>query len=159
MKILITESQYKKLFEGRKEENFKSATHFDNLYGTNLSHRYEFLDNLNSDDVWDIWVDCRDGGDCEKMLYLINNLQSMFPYYDITKLDPNKRAEIIMGMASEYNPSDIISFTVHGLTYSDNVEQKRLEKLLPKEITDNMRWVLSPESIQQVRNKFDINEI
>lgn len=159
MNILVTESQYIKLIKERTEENFKSATYFDNLYGTSLSHQYNFGDSLTSDDVWDIWVECRDNGKCGKMKKLMINLQKYFPYYDISRLNGEKRAEIIMGMASEYNPADIVSFTVHGLTYGDNIEQKRLEKQLPNEVADNIRWVLSPESIQQIRNKFDINEI
>lgn len=159
MKIILTESQYKRIIESTKEQNFKSAVYFDKLYGTNLSHRYDFGDGLDSDKVWDIWVECRDGGNCDNMKILIINLPKLFPYYDVTKLPANKRAEIIMGMASEYNPSDIIAFSVHGLTYANNIEQKRLEKQLPHKVADNIKWVLSPESIQHIRNKFGINEI
>lgn len=159
MNILLTESQYKKLIGEHKEENFKSAVVFDGLYGTQLSHQYDFGPNLTSDDVWDIWAECRDGGNCEEMKLLMVNLQRFFPYYDLSKISFQKRAEIIMGMASEYNPSDIISFSVQGITYEHNVEQKRLEKQLPPEIAKNINWVLSPDSIQHVRNKFGINEI
>jgi hypothetical protein len=159
MNIILTESQYKKIIESTKEQNFKSALYFDELYGTNLSHRYDFGNGLDSDKIWDIWVECRDSGDCDDMKKLIINLSKLFPYYDVTKLPTTKRAEIIMGMASEYNPSDIIAFSVYGLTYENNIEQKRLEKQLPPEIGDNIRWVLSPESIQYIRNKFGINEI
>lgn len=159
MNILITESQYKNLIKEHLEENFKSAAYFDSLYGTNLSHKYDFPANLNSDDVWDIWVDCRSNGKCEKMKALIIGLQKMFPYHDVSNLSPEKRAEIIMGMASEYNPSDIIAFSVYGLTYENNIEQKRLQAQLPEEVVENIRWVLSPDSIQQIRNKFGINEI
>lgn len=159
MNIILTESQYKRIIESTKEENFKSALYFDVLYGTNLSHRYDFGNGLDSDKIWDIWVECRDGGDCDDMKKLMVNLPKLFPYYDVTKLDLDKRAEIIMGMASEYNPSDIVAFSVHGLTYANNIEQKRLEKQLPHKVADNIRWVLSPETIQQIRNKFDIDEI
>ena len=159
MNIILTESQYKRIIESTKEENFKSALYFDVLYGTNLSHRYDFGNGLDSDKIWDIWVECRDGGDCDDMKKLMVNLPKLFPYYDVTKLDLDKRVEIIMGMASEYNPSDIVAFSVHGLTYANNIEQKRLEKQLPHKVADNIRWVLSPETIQQIRNKFDIDEI
>jgi hypothetical protein len=159
MNILLTENQYIRLIKEYKEENFKSAVYFDSLYGTKLSHQYDFGPNLTSDDVWDIWVECRNGGDCTKMRELMANLQQYFPFYDVSKLDGEKRAEIIMGMASEYNPSDIISFSVYGITYEHNVEQKRLQKQLPPEIVYNIRWVLSQDSIQQIRNKFGINEI
>jgi len=159
MNILLTEVQYKRLIKEYKEENFKSAVYFDSLYGTKLSYKYDFGPNLTSDDVWDIWVECRDYGDCAKIRELMANLQQYFPFYDVTKLDDKKRAEIIMGMASDYNPSDIISFSVYGITYEHNVEQKRLEKQLPPEVKKNIGWVLSQDSIQQIRNKFGINEI
>lgn len=159
MNIIITESQYNRLLKEDKEVNFKSAAFFDLLYGTELSHKYNFPANLSSDDVWDIWVECRNGGDCGKMEALIIALPKFFPHYDISELNARKRAEIIMGMASEYNPSDIIAFTIHGINYENNIEQKRLEKQLPPEVVKNIRWVLSPDSIQQIRNKFGINEI
>lgn len=159
MNILITENQYKKLLKEYQEENFKSAVYFDELYGTNLSYKYDFPAKLNSDDIWDIWVDCRSNGKCEKMKALIIGLQKMFPYYDVSDLSPEKRAEIIMGMASEYNPSDIVAFSIYGITYENNIEQKRLEKQLPPEVAKNINWVLSPDSIQQIRNRFGINEI
>jgi hypothetical protein len=159
MNILITENQYKKLLKEHKEENFKSAVYFDSLYGTNLSHKYFFGKNVTSDDVWNIWSECRDGGNCDEMKDLMVRLQEFFPHYDLTKIPFENRAEIIMGMASEYNPSDIVAFSIHGITYENNVEQKRLEKQLPTEVADNIRWVLSPDSIQQIRNKFGVNEI
>lgn len=159
MNILVTESQYTKLLREYVEENFKSAAYFDSLYGTNLSYRYDFPNNLTSDDVWNTWVNCRENQSCDEIKKLIVRLPELFPYYDVTKLSPNKRLEVIMGMASEYNPSDIIAFSVYGLTYGDNVDQKRLEKQLPREVAENINWVLSPDSIQQIRNKFDINEI
>lgn len=159
MNILITENQYKMVLEAHREENFKSAVRFDTLYGTNLSHQYNFGSKLSSDDIWDIWVDCRELGKCEKMKTLMLRLQDFFPYYNLNKIPFEKRAEIIMGMASEYSPSDIVSFSVHGITYENNVEQKRLEKQLPPEVAKNINWVLSSDSIQQIRNKFGINEI
>ncbi len=159
MNILITENQYKQLIKEYKEENFKSAVYFDSLYGTSLSHQYDFGPNLNSDDVWDIWVNCRDFGRCDGIKVLIARLHEFFPYYDLNKIPYEKRFEIIMGMASEYSPSDIIAFSVYGITYENNIEQKRLEKQLPPEVAGNINWVLSPDSIQQVRDKFGVNEI
>jgi len=159
MNILITESQYKKLVKKHREVNEKPSVNFDNLYGTELSQQYDFGDNLTSDDVWDMWVKCREDEDCTDILNLSERLTTIFPYIDTNNLTTRQKIEILMGMASEYNPFDIVSFAVHKIYGDNNVEQKRLVKQLPNEVADNIRWVLSPESIQQIRNKFDINEI
>jgi hypothetical protein len=159
MNILITESQYKKLVKKHRETNEKPSVNFDNLYGTELSQQYDFGNNLTSDDVWDMWVKCREDEDCIDILNLSERLTTIFPYIDTNNLTTRQKIEILMGMASEYNPFDIVSFAVHKIYGDNNVEQKRLVKQLPNEVADNIRWVLSPESIQQIRNKFDINEI
>lgn len=159
MRIILTENQYKTLLENQKETNSKPAVHFDNIYGTDLSHRYDFGHDLSSDDVWDVWVECREFNRCEGIVALIHKLPKIFPYYDIKKLDDRQKVEVIMGMASEFNPADIVSFAVHKIYYSNNIEQKRLEKQLPKEVADNIRWVLSQESMEIIRNKFGVNEV
>ncbi len=160
MNIIITEAQYNRLIAEELEYNFKAAVLFDKIYGTNLSHQYDFGDNLTSDEVWNIWANCRENGErCEDLTRIINNLPNSFPYYDTQKLTGRQKLELIMGMASEYNPEDIVYFVVHKVYYENNAEQKRLEKQLPPEVEDKIRWVLSPGSIQQIRNKFGINEI
>jgi hypothetical protein len=159
MNIIITEEQYKLLLENDQELNNKPSRDFDEIYGTNLSQTYDFGNNLTSDDVWNIWLDCRDNDNCVGIGNLILDLPKTFPYYDVKKLSQRQRLEIVLGMASEYNPSDIVSFAVHQVTYEHNVEQKRLEKQLPEEINDNIRWVLSPDTIEQIRNRFGIYEI
>jgi len=159
MNILLTEDQYTRLLENSTEINTKPSRYFDSLYGTNLSQTYDFGDNLTSDDVWDIWVRCRDNDDCNEISNLIKKLPTIFPYYNTRKLSPRQKVEIIMGMASEFSPSDIVYFSIHKVYYENNVEQKRLEKLLPPEVEDNIRWVLSPDSIKQIKDKFGIYEI
>lgn len=159
MNIILTEDQYKRLILEDTEENFKAAVYFDKLYGTNLSHQYDFGPDLTSDGVWNMWAKCRNSGDCDELIKLVKNLQDMFPYYDVKKLTSDEKFELVMGMASEYNPADIVHFVVNKVYYENNVEQKRLEHQLPPEVADNIRWVLSPESMEQIRNKFGINEI
>jgi hypothetical protein len=83
----------------------------------------------------------------------------IFPYVDANKLKTKQKVEVLMGMASEYNPFDIVSFAVHKIYADKNVEQKRLEKQLPREITRNIQWVLSQHSMDIIRAKFGINEI
>jgi hypothetical protein len=159
MNILITESQYKKLVKKHRETNEKPSVKFDNLYGTELSQQYDFGDDLTSDDVWDMWVKCREDNDCTDILNLSERLSTIFPYIDTNKLTVREKIEILMGMASEYNPFDIVSFAVHKIYGNKNVEQKRLEKQLPPEVAYNLQWVLSQHSMDIVRSKFGINEI
>lgn len=159
MNILITESQYKKLVKKHRETNEKPSVNFDNLYGTELSQQYDFGDNLTSDDVWDMWVKCREDEDCTDILNLSERLATIFPYIDTNNLTTRQKIEILMGMASEYNPFDIVSFAVHKIYGDNNVEQKRLIKQLPPEVAYNLQWVLSQHSMDIVRSKFGINEI
>lgn len=159
MNILITENQYNRLIKEHTEFNSKPAVTFDRLYGTNLSQQYDFGDGLTSDDVWDMWVKFRDHDDFEDLSKLINRIQEIFPYIDTTNLTVKQKFEIIMGMASEFNAFDIVSFAVHKIYGDKNLEQKRLEKKLPPEIRYNLQWVLSQHSMDIIRSKFDINEI
>jgi len=159
MNILITENQYKVLIERHEEFNNKPAKDFDQMYGTALSHTYDFGDGLTSDDVWKLWTNCRDNDECDGLKPILNNLQNSFPYYDMGKLDIPQKVWVIQGMASEFSPSDIVYFSIHGATYKDNADQKRLESHLPDEVKRNIRWVLSPDSIEVIKNRFGIYEI
>ena len=159
MNILITENQYNRLVKEQREINSKPAVTFDLLYGTNLSQQYDFGDGLSSDDVWNMWVKCRDSDDCEDLIEVVNRLETIFPYIDASKLTDRQKVEIIMGMASEFNPFDIVSFAVHKIYGDNNLEQKRLIKQLPPDVVHNIQWVLSQHSMDIIRSKFDINEI
>ena len=139
--------------------NDKPSRRFDRIYGTNLSQKYDFGKDVSSDDIWDIWVKCRDNNECDAIAKLTRELPKLFPYYDTKKLSPRQKVEVILGMASEFNPSDIVYFAVHKVYFENNVEQQRLEKQLPPEVAANINWVLSPDTMEQIRNKFGINEI
>jgi hypothetical protein len=159
MNILITENQYNRLVKEHTEFNSKPAVTFDMLYGTNLSKQYDFGDGLSSDDVWGMWVKCRDNNDCDDIIELSNRLQVIFPYINASKLTDRQKVEVIMGMASEFNPFDIVSFAVHKIYGDNNLEQKRLTTQLPPEVAYNVQWVLSQHSMDIIRTKFGINEI
>lgn len=159
MKIILTENQFKLILESEKDKNSKPATLFDNLYGTELSQRYYFGKNLSSDDVWNMWLECRRYNDCENIRNLIKELQTLFPYYDIKKLSDKQKLDVLLGMASEFNPIDIVYFVVNKIPYVQNTEQLKLEKKLPDGVAKKIQWVLSPESIQIIKNKFGVHEI
>jgi hypothetical protein len=159
MNILITESQYNKLIKKHIEINSKPAVVFDSLYGTELSQQYDFGGDLTSDDVWNMWARCRENEDCNDILELSERLETIFPYINTKKLTTRQKIEILMGMSSEYNAFDIVSFVVHKIYGDNNVEQKRLEKQLPPEVAYNIQWVLSQHSMNIIRAKFGINEI
>jgi hypothetical protein len=74
-------------------------------------------------------------------------------------LSNEEKVEVLMGMASEYNPFDIVSFVVYKIYGENNLEQKRLVKQLPREVARNIQWVLSQHSMDIIRAKFGINEI
>lgn len=160
MHIVITESQYRKLIKNHIEPNSKPAVIFDELYGTELAQQYEFGGGLTSDDVWNMWVRCReDENDCNDILELTKRLPVIFPYINTAKLTTRQKVEILMGMSSEYNAFDIVSFVVHKIYGDNNLEQKRLIKQLPPEVAYNIQWVLSQHSMNIIRAKFGINEI
>jgi hypothetical protein len=159
MNILITESQYNKLIKKHIEINSKPAVVFDSLYGTELSQQYDFGGDLTSDDVWNMWARCRENEDCNDILELSERLETIFPYISTKKLTTRQKIEILMGMSSEYNAFDIVSFVVHKIYGDNNIEQKRLEKQLPPEVAYNIQWVLSQHSMNIIRAKFGINEI
>lgn len=156
---MITESQYNKLIKEHIEINSKPARVFDELYGTELAQQYDFGGDLTSDDVWDMWVTCRENEDCDNILELTKRLPVIFPYINTSKLTTRQKVEILMGMASEFNAFDIVSFAVHKVYGDQNIEQKRLEKQLPREVARNIQWVLSQHSMSIIRAKFGINEI
>lgn len=159
MNIYITESQYKKIIKKHIEINSKPSVIFDNLYGTDLSQKYNFGGNTKSDDVWNMWIRCREGENCDEILELSKKLPTIFPYIDTTKLTTRQKIEVLIGMSSEYNAFDIVSFVVHKVYGDNNLEQKRLKKQLPPEVAYHLQWVLSQHSMNIVRVKFDINEI
>lgn len=156
---MITESQYNKLIKEHIEINSKPARVFDEFYGTELAQQYDFGGDLTSDDVWDMWVTCRENEDCNNILELTKRLPVIFPYINTSKLTTRQKVEILMGMASEFNAFDIVSFAVHKVYGDQNIEQKRLEKQLPREVARNIQWVLSQHSMSIIRAKFGINEI
>jgi hypothetical protein len=136
-----------------RDVNNKPAENFDKLYGTKLSKSYDFSP-YTEDEVWDFWVDCRDEKNCENFNKVMDMLPEKFPYIDVSKLDYKTKKDILVGMVSGFNPEDIYFFSVLGVGYSQNVEQKELEMEIPYEVTKNIHWVLSPGSIKVIRTKF-----
>lgn len=157
MKILITESQYKKL--AKTIPNNKPAKNFDELYGTNLSQEYD-LSPYTEDEIWGRWMEYSNmgefNGDPKPFLETLKILPRAFPYVDVTKYDENVQTNIMLGMVSGFNPEDIYYFSILKVYAYKNVEQHELVKKLPPEVAYNIQWVLSPGSIEQIKNKFSI---
>jgi hypothetical protein len=63
---------------------------------------------------------------------------------------------ILQGMIARFNPFDIVYFAKHGVIYGSNVEQHKLMKDLPLGVGKHLKWVVSPETMQEIKNKFDI---
>lgn len=153
MRIIISEEQVNKL------KNFKPSKFFDNLYKTNLSYEYD-LRPYNEDEIWDKWMKYSNNGnfdgDIEPFLEVLKILPKSFPYIDVSKLNLDQKKDILLGMVSGFNPEDIYYFTVLKIKYHNNIEQHNLEQQLPKEVVKNINWVLSPSSIEIIKNKFNL---
>jgi hypothetical protein len=157
MKILLTESQHKSLI--KKIPNDKPSKNFDDLYGTKLSHKYD-LSPYTEDEIWGRWMEHSNmgnfDGNLKPFLETLKILPKAFPYIDLTKYDENIKTDVMLGMVSGFNPEDIYYFSILGVKGYMNKEQKELEKKLPPEVAYNIQWVLSPGSIEQIKNKFSI---
>ena len=155
--------KFKDLFENlnKKERrpNDKPALNFDKLYGTNLSHEYDFSP-YTEDEIWDMWTSFNNlglfNGDPKPFYKTLRILPKAFPYIDVSKYDEKIQKDIMLGMVSGFNPEDIYYFSVLKVPSSKNIEQKMLEEKLPREVSRNIQWVLSPSSIEHIKNKFSI---
>lgn len=158
MKIIVTESQYKNVIK-KRIPNDKPSKKFDELYGTNLSQEYDFSP-YTEDEIWDRWNDYANfgefDGDPKPFIETLKILPKAFPYVNVNKYDLDTQKDIMLGMVSGYNPEDIYHFAIQKVYAYKNIEQKKLEEKLPPEVSRNLQWVLSPGSLQQVKNKFSI---
>jgi len=146
---------------GKKKRipNDKPALNFDRLYGTNLSQEYDFTP-YTEDEIWDRWTSHsnygRFDGDPKPFYETLKILPKAFPYIDVKKYDKEVQRNIMLGMVSGFNPEDIYYFSVLKVMAYKNIEQKLLEEKLPSEVAHNIQWVLSPGSIQIIKDKFSI---
>lgn len=157
MKMIINEEQHHDLM--KNIPNDKPAKRFDELYGTNLSHKYD-LSPYTEDEIWDRWLLFVEygsfNGDPKPFYETLKILPKAFPYVDVSKLDIDTKKDIMLGMVSGYNPEDIYFFAIQKVYFYMNKEQKELMDKLPPEVAHNLQWVLSPGSIEQIKNKFSI---
>lgn len=152
MKMMINEDQFKLIFEHQPELNSKPAVEFDKKYGTQLAGHYNFS-TYTDDEIWKYWIECRDSENCENFIKTFDILSKAFPYYDTNKLDLNDKKDVMLGMVSGFNPFDIVWFTIKGVKAFMNKEQHDIETKLNGMY---FGWVLSPESLQQVKEKFSL---
>jgi len=151
MKLILTESQFKRIFEAR-HQNFKPAREFDKIYGTSLGQTYNFGGKLTSDDVWDMFGDCYDYDDCDNLRELIYQLdESMFPFPGVENLDISTKIDILQGMASELNFDDIVHFAVRKKTgITDKSFDKFFKGLKPNQ-QDQLQWIASPKTVKTLK--------
>lgn len=135
--------------------NHMASYIFDKLYGTNLSKQYDF-GQYTEEEIWKYWLKCRDEKDCKQFIKSFEILPTSFPYVDFSKVDNDFKSKVLQGMVSRYNPFDIIYFINGGVTHEDNIEQKKLIDMLPLGNMKRFGWLLSPHSIEIIKNKFDI---
>ena len=135
--------------------NDMPAYNFDKLYGTNISKKYDF-GKYTEEEIWGYWLKCRSGGSCDNFVKVFNILPTIFPYISFKDKSDEMKSRVLQGMIARFNPFDIVYFVKHGMTYDINNEQKQLMKDLPLRIGKGLRWVLSPETMMDIKIKFDI---
>lgn len=151
MNLVITESQFRRILEGR-HSNFKPAREFDKIYGTTLGQTYNFGDKITSDDVWDMLQDCYDYDDCDNLRSLVNDLdESMFPYPNVENLDISTKIDIIQGMASELNFDDVVHFAIKKKTGLTDKKFNKFYNNLKINQQDHLQWIASPKSLKVIK--------
>lgn len=139
-------------YTGTRISNHKPAVEFDEYFGTNLSQKYKFPDNLTDDEVWKIHVDCRDNDNCDKFDNILNKLDySYFPYKGIELLSNDDKYQILLGMASGFNYDDIVWFSIDKMCHYKNTEVNAEIEKLPQYIERKIQWVLSPKTLEKLK--------
>ena len=141
----------------KEVRNSKPSLEFDNKYGTNLSQEYKFPFDLSADEVWniisyDIKYYDKYNKDSKQMILLLNSFTNdYFPYVDFNKIDINEKAQILNGMSSGFNKDDIIWFVIDKMYYYKNNNVNNEIEKFPKQIQDDIHWVLSPKTLNKLK--------
>lgn len=134
--------------------NIKPSRIFDKEFGTSLSQRYKFPDNLYEDEVWKIIEDSNKvyGYDrSERVKNLIKKLNyGHFPYMCVEYLDDNVKYKILCGMASCFNYDDIVWFSINGVYAYNNDDVNNELKKYPN-INKHIGWVVSPKTLKKIK--------
>lgn len=137
--------------------NFKPSVLFDEKYGTSISQEYKFPFDLTADEVWNIIDYDNKYYDkyhklSKKFMKLFNNFTNeYFPYVDFNTIDDNTKNAILCGMSSGFNKDDIIWFSIKNMFYGINHEVNNEVNKFPKEIQDDIQWVMSPNTLKKIK--------
>ena len=140
--------------------NDKPSLRFDQKYGTNLSKKYSYPDDLDEDEVSKILKYCQNKQErCDEVGKLIDNLTSQ--YIDIPNVEglpKNQKMDILYGMTSNFNEDDIKWFSIDNIKQYNNTEiNKKIEEELPTDVQEDINWVLSPQTYEKIKSNFDQN--
>jgi hypothetical protein len=136
-------------------QNDKPALIFDKKYHTDAGEVYIFPFGYTMDEVSKLLHNqATSKKDSLKLKELMDNLDdSWFPYKGIEKLGFDKKWDILFGMASGFNPDDIIWYSIE-----DKKANHRLSEKLRNEIEDfspqvenSMNWVISPKTWKRIK--------
>jgi hypothetical protein len=156
--------QKKQLLQEKKKNkmvNKKLSRNFDKKYGTKTFQKYKFPENKTADQVWN--------SEKLEMRELAKKLTAEhFPPMDGMKLGIFDKREILKGMASGFNHSDIFFFSFLCI-YASHPDSLILRKLFYAElkksqgkknadnITRDIHWVISPSTAVCILSKFNSN--
>jgi len=186
MKIILNESQLNELLKLNEQNEFwilnneKITYDFDKKYGTSISQTYKYPFNLTDDDVWKAWTECKSRaylptvpsnvaqGYCDTWDNIINALdETHFPYSGVKSLSKEIKRHILCGMASSFNFDDIVHFSIDGIPgYLNTDVSEEIKKTFPPEIVYDIQWVVSPKTLEKLkeqipyrREKLNISDI
>ena len=135
--------------------NDMPAYNFDKLYGTNISKKYDF-GKYTEEEIWSYWLKCRSGKGCNEFIKVFEILPKIFPFISFVDKSNDMKSMVLQGMIARFNPFDIVYFAKHGVIYDSNTEQHQLKKDLPLGVGKQIKWVVSPETMEQIKIKFDL---
>jgi hypothetical protein len=141
--------------------NYKPSLRFDQKYGTNLSKKYNYPDDLDEDEVSKILKYCQNKKErCDEVGKLIDNLTSQ--YIDIPNVEglpKNQKMDVLYGMTSNFNEDDIKWFSIDNVKHYNNTEiNKKIEEELPEDVQEDINWVPSPQTYEKIKSNFDKNK-
>jgi hypothetical protein len=136
-------------------QNDKPALIFDKKYHTDAGEVYIFPFGYTMDEVSELLHNQATSKKSRlKLKDLMDNLDdSWFPYKGIEKLDFNKKWDVLFGMASGFNPDDIIWYSIEDKKASHRLSEKlrnEIEDFSPQ-VESSMNWVISPKTWKRIK--------
>ena len=174
MRVIIRENQFNRILLNEfgpgnayssDDYNGKPARQFDNRFNTHISREWAFPLNYTSEQVWRSIKGCqlatlpgfedddmifKDKKECETVNKILEAFtENYFPFSGLEELDRQTKIHILMGMASEFNADDIISFSINNIGGMSSPIRDKVHALEDK-LDYELHWVLSVKTYNKI---------